>query len=226
MSGPAHILVVDDDTRIRELLQSYLSDHGLWVSAAANAAEAREKMRGIRYDLIVMDVMMPDETGLELTRSLRAETNGVPILILSALAEIENRIEGLSAGGDDYLPKPFEPQELLLRIQNILRRNDFAQPAVEQIQFGDYQFNVSRGELRRDGDVVKLTTREQELMRVLAQRAGEVVARADLTQPGADDSARAVDVQINRLRRKIEENPAVPVYLQTVRGSGYILHVD
>jgi two-component system phosphate regulon response regulator OmpR len=222
----AHILVVDDDRRIRELLRSYLAQHGFRVTVAGAAAEAREKMRGVEFDLIVLDVMMPGETGNELAASLREERSGVPILILSALADPADRIKGLMSGGDDYLSKPFDPQELLLRIRSVLRRALPRDGQPEAVKFGECSFNPGRGELRRDGEVVRLTTRERDLLRLLAKRAGEPVSRAELAQPGGEDSLRSVDVQINRLRQKIEADPANPVYLQTVRGAGYALHVD
>ncbi len=225
MQAQPHILIIDDDTRIRELLKSYLSQNGFRVSAAGNAGEARSIMRGMAFDLLVLDIMMPGESGLELTRSLRDSHNSVPILMLSALAETDDRIKGLSSGSDDYLPKPFEPEELLLRIRSILKRN--AGPATaDEVTFGDCSFNLQRGDLRRAGEAVRLTTRERDLLRMLAQRAGETVSRFDLVQPGIEDSPRSIDVYINRLRRKIEANPAVPVYLQTIRGVGYTLHVD
>ncbi|QPC45388.1 response regulator transcription factor [Kaustia mangrovi] len=220
-----HILVVDDDRRIRELLRSYLSEQGFRITTAANSAEARERMAGLAFDLMVVDVMMPGETGLELTRSLRERTD-VPILILSALSETSDRIEGLASGSDDYLPKPFEPEELVLRIRSILRRKAPARPAASEIVLGDCIFNVERGELQRSGETVKLTTRERDLLRMFAARPGETISRAELAGNGAGDNARAVDVQINRLRRKLERDPATPVYLQTVRGAGYILYTD
>jgi len=221
----AHILVVDDDRRIRELIRSYLQENGFWVSAVQSAGEAREAMRAIAFDLLVLDVMMPGETGLSLTESLRKLNNQVPVLILSALAEPNDRINGLASGSDDYLGKPFEPRELLLRIQNLLRRA-IVNPVANDVRFGVVTFNRQRGELRRDGELVKLTTRERDLLRILIERAGQTVNRLDLAQPGAEKGARSVDVQINRLRQKIEEDPANPVYLQTVRGLGYIMHVD
>jgi len=233
MSGPVdelpHVLIVDDDKRLRELLGSFLFANGCRVSAVKGAAEARLRMKGMSFDLLVLDVMMPGETGLEFAASLRADSNDVPILMLSARAEIEDRIDGLSAGVDDYLTKPFEPRELLLRVQAILKRHALAQPADDElveVNFGEFSFNLVRGELRRDNQIVHLTTRERDILRILAQRAGEPVARADIIEPAQEDSNRAVDVQINRLRRKIEDQPAMPVYLQTVRGHGYTLHVD
>lgn len=222
-----HILVIDDDRRIRELLQSYLAENGFRVSVAPTAAVARDKMRGLTFDLLILDVMMPGESGTSLAQSLRNAQERIPILMLSALSEIEDRINGLMAGSDDYLPKPFEPRELLLRVQNLLRR--VAPPADQRIdvRFGECLFNITRGELRRNGELVKLTTRERELLRLFIQNAGKPITRSELSPDGAaEDNARTVDVQINRLRQKIEEDPSNPVYLQTVRGAGYTLHVD
>ena len=226
MNDKPHILVVDDDRRIRQLLQSFLAGHGFRVTVAATAAEARERRRGVIFDLIVLDIMMPGESGLELVRAWRSGNDGIPVLMLSALAEASDRIAGLATGSDDYLSKPFEPQELLLRIHSLLRR---APPPVTgggEVRFGGFIFNPQRGELRRDGEAVKLTSREKEFLRLLAASAGRPVARTELAQPGSGDSARSVDVQINRLRQKIEADPSNPVYLQTVRGSGYVLHPD
>ncbi|HUG15909.1 MAG TPA: response regulator [Thermomicrobiales bacterium] len=219
-----HILVVDDDRRIRELLTSYLAGKGFRVTAAGNAGQARERMRGMAFDLLVLDVMMPGESGLELVRSLRAAADGVPVLILSALADSGDRITGLSSGSDDYLAKPFEPAELLLRIQSILRRQP-ARTAPTQARFGTCTFNPERGELRRGDELVRLTSRERDLMRLFVQKAGQTLSRDELAQTPTE-GARSIDVQINRLRRKIEDDPSFPVYLQTVRGAGYILHLD
>lgn len=221
-----HILVIDDDRRIRELLQSYLAENGFRVSVAPTAAVAREKMRGLTFDLLILDVMMPGETGTALAQSLRGAKERIPILMLSALSEIEDRINGLMAGSDDYLPKPFEPRELLLRVQNLLRRSAPPSDQRVDVRFGACQFNLTRGELRRNGELVKLTTRERELLRLFVQNAGQPITRAELSPDGAEDNARTVDVQINRLRQKIEEDPSNPVYLQTVRGAGYTLHID
>jgi two-component system, OmpR family, phosphate regulon response regulator OmpR len=222
-----HILVVDDDRRIRELIKSYLMENGFLVSVAGSAAEARERMRGLLFDLIVLDIMMPGETGLAFTETLRSGRVDIPVLMLSALADTDDRIAGLSTGSDDYLVKPFEPRELLLRIQNLLRRSVVAQPAATtDVRFGDFNFNVTRGELRRNGDLIKLTSGEKDLLRQLAHRPGAPLSRLELSQPGAEDSARSVDVQINRLRQKIEGDPSTPIYLQTMRGAGYALFVD
>jgi two-component system phosphate regulon response regulator OmpR len=221
-----HILVVDDDTRIRTLLRQFLSERGFRVAIAANAAEARRHLEGLDFDLIVLDVMMPGETGVELTRALR-ERREVPILMLTALSETDSRVTGLEAGADDYLSKPFDPRELLLRINNILRRGGPVQtPKLEQIVFGPYAFQIARRELKRGGETLKLTEREQEILTIFAERAGETIPRHELVGADAEVGERTIDVQINRLRRKIERDPSNPVWLQTVRGVGYRLSVE
>jgi len=227
-SGPddnaPHILVVDDDSRIRDLLARYLNDHGFRVTTAVDAASARATMRSLSFDLLILDVMMPHESGIEFARALRTESQ-VPILMLTARAEPEQRIEGLETGVDDYLAKPFDPRELLLRVSNVLRRGASA-PATGEIRMGNFIFHVSRGELKRDGESVRLTERERDLLRYFAQRPGMPVSRHELAKGADSGGERAVDVQINRLRRKIEHDPANPVYLQTVRGKGYILYPE
>lgn len=221
----AHILIVDDDQRIRDLLARYLSDHGYRTTVARDVAAARATMDGLSFDLLVLDVMMPGENGMDFARDLRGNSD-IPIMMLTARGEADERIEGLEIGVDDYIAKPFEPREMLLRIQNILRRVDSDEAAVEEVRMGTLVFHVARGELR-DGSVsVKLTERERELLRLFAGRSGETIPRHELFAEETTSSERAVDVQINRLRRKIESDPANPVYLQTVRGKGYILHTD
>jgi two-component system phosphate regulon response regulator OmpR len=221
-----HLFVVDDDTRIRTLLKEFLTTNGFRVTVAGTAAEARRKLAGLDFDLIILDVMMPGESGVELTRALRAEKD-VPILMLTALSETDNRITGLEAGADDYLPKPFDPRELILRVNNILRRGGTPpSPKLEQIVFGPYTFQISRRELKRGGEILKLTDREQEILAIFAERAGETIPRHELVTGDTDVGERTIDVQINRLRRKIERDPANPVWLQTVRGIGYRLSVE
>ena len=219
-----HILVVDDDSRIRDLLARYLQDHGFRVTTAIDAASARATMRSLSFDLLILDVMMPQESGIEFARSLRNESR-VPILMLTARAEPEQRIEGLETGVDDYLAKPFEPRELLLRVSNVLRRGGANQTAGE-VRMGNFIFHIARGELKRNGETIRLTERERDLLRYFAQRPGMPVARHELAKDADSGGERAVDVQINRLRRKIEHDPANPVYLQTVRGKGYILYPE
>jgi two-component system phosphate regulon response regulator OmpR len=220
-----HLLVIDDDKRIRTLLARYLGDHGFRVSEAANAAEARRRLAGLAFDLLIVDVMMPGEDGLTLVKSLR-QTMSVPILMLTARAESAARIAGLESGADDYLPKPFEPRELLLRINSILRRTaPPTQPLIEQIVFGPFTFNRERLELKRGGEPVRLTERERQIMAIFAATPGETVPRDKLVVGGGPSGERTVDVQINRLRRKIETDPGNPLYLQTVRGIGYRLTI-
>ena len=219
----AHILVVDDDRRIRELLKRFLTDNGYRVTIAENATEARAQLAGLTFDLLVLDVMMPGESGFELTTSLR-RTSNVPILMLTARGEAGDRIDGLERGVDDYLAKPFEPRELLLRIGTILKRARSSEPPKEDIQLGESLFNVARGELRRGDENIRLTTREIQLMRIFAAHPGKSLSRLDLCENEAAE--RSIDVQINRLRRKIEDDPRNPVYLQTVRGEGYMLLPD
>lgn len=219
-----HVLVIDDDRRIRELLSRYLSENGYRVTTADSAAAAETRMRGLEFDLLILDVMMPGRSGTDFARELRANSQ-IPILMLTARAEAEHRVEGLQIGVDDYLTKPFDPRELLLRIANILKRQPApgADAAAEIARFADLTFNPGTGELSRGEETIRLTERERELLQVLITNSGSTVSRMDLANAGITGSERAVDVQINRLRRKIEADPANPVILQTVRGVGYRL---
>jgi two-component system phosphate regulon response regulator OmpR len=218
-----HILVVDDDTRIRELLSRYLGDRGFRVSTASTAAEARLRLAGLAFDVLIVDVMMPGEDGVSLVRGLR-KTTAVPILMLTALAESESRVQGLEAGADDYVGKPFDPRELVLRINNILKRTaPPSRPLVEQVAFGPFLFNRTTQELRRGSETVHLTESERRMLGTFAAAPGETIAREALAGGQGPGGERTVDVQINRLRRKIEADPTNPLYLQTVRGIGYRL---
>jgi two-component system, OmpR family, phosphate regulon response regulator OmpR len=222
-----HLLVVDDDARLLLLLRRYLIDNGFRVTTAGDAVEARANLSSFAFDLVVLDVMMPGESGLDLTRSLRSGGRPrVPILLLTAMAEPEERVNGLEQGADDYLAKPFEPRELVLRIRNILERRGAAadNAAPRDVRFGAFRFDLARGELFRGGDLVHLTAAEAGLLATLAAHAGDPVSREELSQ-GAQFSGniRNVDVQMTRLRRKIEPDPRFPRYLQTVRGTGYAL---
>jgi two-component system, OmpR family, phosphate regulon response regulator OmpR len=218
-----HLLVVDDDRRIRDLLSRFLSVEGYRVTTAETAAEARLKLDGMRFDLLILDVMMPGESGFELARAIRKNST-VPILMLTARDEKQSRIEGLETGADDYLSKPFEPRELSLRIANILKRTQPAAAApAETVRFGPFVFHIGRGELRRGEEVIRLTDRERDMLRVLSSCPGETVPRLALSGNGTSLNERAVDVQVNRLRRKIERDPANPLFVQTVRGIGYRL---
>ncbi|WP_297772525.1 response regulator [uncultured Roseovarius sp.] len=233
MNEPSpHLLIVDDDERIRGLLRKFLMRHGFLVSVARDAAHARRVLAGLDFDLIVMDVMMPGESGVELTRALR-ETHATPILLLTAKGETSDRIEGLEAGADDYLPKPFEPKELLLRINAILRRMPEPEPEKTQpkiVRMGPVRYDIERAELSRADSPIRLTATEVQLMRIFAENLRQPVSRAklveDLGRGGGQAQERAVDVQITRLRRKIETDPKQPRYLQTVRGEGYMLASD
>ena len=228
----SHLLIVDDDERIRGLLKKFLMRAGFLVSAARDAAHARRVLAGLDFDLIIMDVMMPGEDGISLTKSLR-ETMTTPILLLTAKGETEDRITGFEAGADDYLPKPFEPKELLLRVNAILRRvpDTSAQDSAPKVlHLGDIRYDIERGEMWQGNDLVRLTGTESQLMKIFSACPNEAVSRTKLVEDLGRDRGqaqeRAVDVQITRLRRKIEPNPKQPQYLQTVRGAGYMLAPD
>jgi two-component system phosphate regulon response regulator OmpR len=220
-----HVLIVDDDQKIRDLLARYLFSQGFRVTTAGDTITARSAMRGLAFDVVLLDVMMPGESGLDLARELKA-TRPIPICMLTARSEPEHRIEGLEAGVDDYIPKPFEPRELLLRLRNILRRGQPQAVAQDEVRMGAYVFHIARGELKRDEESIKLTERERDLLRLFASKPGLPIPRHELSSDDSTGSERAIDVQINRLRRKIEIDPSNPVYLQTVRGKGYILYTD
>jgi len=230
-----HLLVVDDDERIRGLLQKFLIRSGFLVSTARDAAQARRLLGGLEFDLLVLDVMMPGEDGISLTRALRRQMT-TPILLLTAKGEAVNRIEGFEAGADDYLVKPFEPKELLLRINAILRRMPMIKPvqaAIKALVMGAVRYDPDRGELWRGAELIRLTATEAQLMRIFAAAPGAAIPRerlvGDLEREAggaATGGDRAVDVQITRLRRKIEDDPKQPRYLQTVRGEGYMLQPD
>ncbi|MCX7383579.1 MAG: response regulator [Alphaproteobacteria bacterium] len=224
------ILVVEDDPRLRALLQRYLGENGFRVSTAEHAAEARDRLRYLQPDLMVLDVMMPGETGLSLTESLRQEKSDVPILLLTARGAPEDRIAGFEAGADDYLAKPFEAKELLLRIRALLRRAAAPAPAAlpaeaGPVQLGELAFDAARGELRGPAGVVRLTGGEAALLAALARRPNEILTREDIAEALDMDDAgeRAIDVQVTRLRRKVEADPREPRFLHTARGKGYIL---
>ena len=222
-----HLLVVDDDERLRALLQRYLSTNGYRVSAAAGAAEARQLLANMEFDLLVLDVMMPGESGLDFARDLRRSSQ-VPILMLTARGESADRIAGLEQGADDYLPKPFEPRELLLRINALLRRVQAPAPAAaaQPIRMGAALFDPEGGRLTKAGKPVKLTGAEQALLQLFATHAGRPFSRTDLCKRLGVALERSIDVQVTRLRRKIEDDPKLPLYLQTVRGVGYMLVPD
>jgi two-component system phosphate regulon response regulator OmpR len=224
-----HILVVDDDVRLRDLLRRFLVENGYHVSVAADAIEAKAALKNFAFDLMVLDVMMPGQDGVSFTEELR-RSNDLPVLLLTARGETEDRISGLSAGADDYLVKPFDPRELLLRIATILRRTSSLQtayePAQPTVRFGSFTFDVERQHLTSDGEPVHLTTAELSLLSILARQPGSPVDRRDLSkQSRISGSDRAVDTQIARLRRKLETDPRHPQYLLTMRGAGYVLRL-
>ena len=226
MGDMPHILVVDDDRRLRDLLKKYLADSGYRVTTVGDALQARQELESLAFDLIVLDVMMPGESGLELTRSLR-RINQVPILLLTAMGGPEDRIRGFETGADDYLAKPFEPRELLLRIQSVLRRLPPEPEAPAEVRLGECRFDLAREQLRRGPAPVHLTSAESSLLKALALNAGAPVSREELRRRcRIDGNTRTIDVQVARLRRKIEPNPKLPRFLHTVRGKGYVLRTD
>ncbi|HWT99144.1 MAG TPA: response regulator [Terriglobales bacterium] len=227
--APPHVLVVDDDRRLRDLLGRYLTDQGFRVTTAIDATEARTKLTSVTFDLLVLDIMMPGESGLQLTEHLRQDSH-VPILLLTAMGESEDRIKGLSVGADDYLAKPFEPRELVLRIQSILKRAQPLAPAkslTRHVKFGAFVFDLERRRLTKSGSQIYLTESETDLLAKLAEQPGTPISREELSGIGGGMGAsRMIDIQMTRLRKKIEDDPKFPRYLQTVRGRGYVLQPD
>ncbi len=224
-----HILVIDDDKRICELVSRYLRDHDYVVLSAGNADKAHEKIENFEFDALIVDVMMPGQTGLEFTQAIRSKGNKTPILLLTALGEVEDRISGFEAGADDYLPKPFEPKEMVLRLESILRRTRQNTKEHKGYQIGKWYFDPCYDELRntKEDSEIKLTSVEANLLRALAESAGQPVSRDDLAERcDIDAGERTIDVQVTRLRRKIEQNTKIPKYLQTVRGKGYLLRAE
>ena len=221
-----HILVIDDDDRIRNLVARYLGEHGFFVSTAADAQIAEDILTVAEYDALVVDVMMPGKNGMDFTKELRAK-NDIPVILLTAMGETEDKITGLTAGADDYLTKPFDPRELILRLEAILRRRPKHKDEITKLRIGNWIFDSEHNELIDDCTQVKLTDGEANLLKALAVKAGEVVNRDTLAEScGLDAQKRTVDVQVTRLRRKLEEDSNNPRYLQTVRGKGYILRAE
>tara|TARA_B100001013_G_scaffold302284_1_gene204090 strand:+ start:271 stop:957 length:687 start_codon:yes stop_codon:yes gene_type:complete len=222
-----HILIVDDDKRILELINDYLDKNHFRVSLAENSYQARRKIESIEFDLIILDIMMPGETGLKLTDSLKKNNFRTPILLLSALGNTEDRIKGLEIGANDYLTKPFEPKELLLRMNNLIEKNKKIEKKIKIIKFGPYSFNLKNDILKKDGKRFVLTSSEAKLLNILAKNDGEPIFRENLSKIlNIPNNSRALDVQITRLRNKIENNKKFPTYIQTVRGRGYVLKTD
>jgi two-component system phosphate regulon response regulator OmpR len=224
---PPHILVVDDDERLRALLSEYLGDHGYFISTAANTVEAEEVLAVFGVDGLVLDVMMPGESGIAYATRLKSRADAPPVLLLTARGEAEDRISGLEAGAADYLPKPFAPRELVLRLENMLARGRQTQAARAAVAFGPYKFDLAQGRLTHHGAPLYLTSSESDCLRILAESAGTPVSREQIAGTLGDvGNARSVDVQINRLRKKIEPQPGKPIYLQTIRHAGYVLYAD
>lgn len=220
-----HVLIVDDDDRIRSLVSRYLREHGFVASTAADAGQAREMLGILEFDALVVDIMMPGQSGLDFTRDLR-KSSDLPVLLLTALGESGDRIAGLETGADDYLTKPFEPKELVLRLQSILRRRKRPEALPASFKVGRWDYDPAHKELRCGDELERLTTVEDNLLRALASRAGEVISREELAEMCAMDAGeRTIDVQVTRLRRKIEDDPKMPRSLQTVRGKGYLLRI-
>lgn len=231
LQDAAHLLIVDDDSRIRALLARYLTMQGYRVTTAASSADAKSRMQAFAFDCLVLDVMMPGGSGISLARDVR--TGGVsadiPIIFLTAKGAVDDRIDGLEAGGDDYLAKPFDPRELTLRIASLLRRSKdrhIGSREARSVRFGEFRFDIAQGNLRRGETHIALAEREREMLRMLARARGGAVSRNALAACGAPCNERSVDVQINRLRQKLESDPADPVYLVTARGAGYRLAID
>jgi two-component system phosphate regulon response regulator OmpR len=218
-----HILVIDDDTRLRTLLGRFLDENGFHVSLAKDTAEAKKLMQEIMFDLLIVDVMLPNETGVEFTTALR-QSSRIPIIMLTARGEFDDRIKGLEAGADDYLPKPFEPKELPLRINNVLKRMSVVQDPESICRFGEFNFNLTESRLKKGEEFIHITDSEAKILNILCKEKGNAVSREKLSSlcGGIDD--RSIDVQITRLRKKIEQNPKQPHYLQTVRNHGYVLY--
>ena len=222
-----HILIVDDDKRILQLINDYLIKNNFRISTAENALKAREKIENIEFDLIILDIMMPGESGLKLTNSLKKNNFKTPILLLSALGNADDRIKGLEIGANDYLAKPFEPKELLLRMKNLIKKNKYNKQKTEIVKFGPYAFNLKKEILKKNGKIFILTSSEAKLLYILAKNDGKPIIRYSLSKIlNIPNTSRALDVQITRLRNKIENNKKFPTYIQTVRGRGYVLKIE
>ena len=220
-----HLFVVDDDTRLRSLLQRYLREQGFQVSAVKGAKEAENLLAYYKIDLLIVDIMMPEITGTEFLQKIREANNTIPVILLTAMGDASDRINGLEIGADDYVPKPFEPKELVLRINNILKRTIKAKEQLSRLVFSDIYYDLNKGELTTSsGDIIHITPVERSLLNFLGKKPGDVYTRDELAEMlGVGENLRTVDVQITRLRKKIEKDTKNPRYLQTVRGKGYML---
>jgi two-component system, OmpR family, phosphate regulon response regulator OmpR len=224
-NSKVHILIVDDDDKIRDLLKQYLKNNNFFVSTAINAADAEEKLKIVKFDLAIIDIMMPGKDGLQLTKEIR-ETIDLPIILLTAKGEAEDRIKGLEIGAEDYLPKPFEPKELLLRIKNIIKRIKKNNRIIAPIKIGKANINLKRMEIQKDKKIIKINASEKILLENMISSAGKIFSREEISKITNLSQERSIDVLVTRLRQKIEPDPKNPKYLQTVRGTGYVLWLD
>jgi two-component system phosphate regulon response regulator OmpR len=224
-NSKVHILIVDDDDKIRDLLKQYLKNNNFFVSTAINAADAEEKLKIVKFDLAIIDIMMPGKDGLQLTKEIR-ETIDLPIILLTAKGEAEDRIKGLEIGAEDYLPKPFEPKELLLRIKNIIKRIKKNNRIIAPIKIGKANINLKRMEIQKDKKIIKINASEKILLENMINSAGKIFSREEISKITNLTQERSIDVLVTRLRQKIEPDPKNPKYLQTVRGTGYALWLD
>ena len=224
-NSKTHILIVDDDDKIRELLKRYLKNNNFFVSTAINAADAEEKLKIVKFDLAIIDIMMPGKDGLQLTKEIR-ETIDLPIILLTAKGESEDRIKGLEVGAEDYLPKPFEPKELLLRIKNIIKRIKKNNSIITPIKIGKANINLKKMEIHKDKKITKINVSEKTLLENMISSAGKIFSREEISKITHLTQERSIDVLVTRLRQKIEPDPKNPKYLQTVRGTGYVLWLD
>ena len=220
-----HILIVDDDDKIRDLLKQYLKNNNFFVSTAINASDAEEKLKIVKFDLAIIDIMMPGKDGLQLTKEIR-ENIDLPIILLTAKGEAEDRVRGLELGAEDYLPKPFEPKELLLRIKNVIKRIKKDKHIINVIKIGKANINIKKMEIQKDRKIIKINVSEKILLENMISSAGKIFSREEISKITNLIQERSIDVLVTRLRQKIEPDPKNPKYLQTVRGTGYVLWLD
>lgn len=220
-----HILIIDDDEKIRDLLKQYLKNNNFFVSTAINASDAEEKLKIIKFDLAIIDIMMPGKDGLQLTKEIREKID-LPIILLTAKGEPEDRVRGLELGAEDYLPKPFEPKELLLRIKNVIKRIKKNKYVITSIKIGKASINMKKMEIQKEKKVIKINASEKILLENMIGSAGKIFSREEISKITNLTQERSIDVLVTRLRQKIEPDPKNPKYLQTVRGTGYVLWLD
>jgi len=220
-----HILIVDDDDKIRDLLKQYLKNNNFFVSTAINASDAEEKLKIVKFDLAIIDIMMPGKDGLQLTQEIREKID-LPIIILTAKGEAEDRVRGLELGAEDYLPKPFEPKELLLRIKNVIKRIKKNKNIINIIKIGKANINIKKMEIQKNNEILKINASEKSLLENMINSSGKIFSRKEISKITNLLQERSIDVLVTRLRQKIEPDPKNPKYLQTVRGNGYVLWLD